>query len=120
MSIKARSINSGTIAIVEIRGSFVSDEEAELLRAIVADFMEQGNVSLVLDLHKLNYINSRGIGAVIAAHASYKKHGGEMKLAGLTGTVQNVLAVTRLTGVFEVYDTLDGAVQSFSNIQTTF
>jgi anti-sigma B factor antagonist len=119
MSIKARTIKNGTIAIVEIRGSFVSDEDAELLRSTILDFIEQGNRALVINLQKVNYINSRGIGAIIAAHASYRKNGGEMKLAGLSGAVQNVLVITRLIGVFDAYDSLAEAIESFSNIHTT-
>lgn len=118
MSIKARTVSSGQIAIIEIRGSLIGDGDTDQLRAAVMDFLEQGNKCLVISLQKVNYLNSSGIGAIIASHASYKKNGGEVRLAGLRNSVQNLLVVTKLIDIFDVYDTLDEAVESFSNMKS--
>lgn len=118
MSIKIRTIHDGKIAIFDIKGSLTGDEETDMLRAAVADFLEQGNKSLVINLQKVNYMNSSGIGAIIAAHASYAKQGGEVRLAGVTNNVQNLFVVTRLIDVFDVYDTVDAAIESFVNVKS--
>lgn len=86
-----------------------------MLRLAVVDFLEQGNTSLVINLQKVNYINSTGIGAIISAYTSYKKQGGEVRLAGVTNNVQNLFVVTRLIDVFEVFDTVEAAIESFIN-----
>ena len=115
MTIKTKTIQDGTIAIIEVRGSLVGDGETDELRADVDDFVEQGNKRLILDLHKVNYMNSSGIGAVIHAHTHFVKAGGQVKLVGLTQNVQNLFAITRLVEVFDVCETIDEAVSSFSN-----
>lgn len=118
MSIRTHTVQSGKIAIIELKGSLVGDEDTDLFRAAVADFLEQGNKCLTINLQKINYLNSSGIGAIIAAHASYARKGGEVRLAGLSHHVQNLLAVTRLIDVFEVFDTVDEAIESFSTLKS--
>jgi anti-sigma B factor antagonist len=93
MSIKTRTIRNGAIAIIELKGSLVDVEEIDMLKSAIADFIEQGNKRCVIGLGKVTYINSSGVGALIAAHTSYRKNGGEVVLAGLTGPVQNLLTI---------------------------
>ncbi len=118
VSLRSHTVQSGKIAVIEVKGSLVGDEDTDLFRAAVADFLEQGNKCLAINLTKVNYLNSSGIGAIIAAHASYARVGGEVRLAGPSNTVQNVLAVTRLIDVFEVFDTVDEAIESFSKLKS--
>jgi anti-sigma B factor antagonist len=117
MSIKATTKLGGTVGIIEIKGSLIGDGDTDQLRSIVADFLEQGIVRLVINMQKLNYLNSSGIGAVIAAHASIKKNGGEVKIAGIGGNIQNLLAVTKLIDVFDVFETVDEAISEFSKMK---
>jgi len=118
MSIRAKTVESGTIAIIDVRGSLVGDGDTDSLRETVADFIEQGNKCLVINLQKVTYINSSGIGSIIAAHTSYVKNGGEVKLSALTNSIQNLLVMTRLIDVFDVYETVDQAVNSFLKIKS--
>ena len=117
MSIKARTELNGKIAIIEIKGSLVGDGDTDKFRASVQDFIEQGNKCLVVDLGKVNYMNSSGIGAMISAYTSYKKSGGDVKLAGISNNVANLLAVTKLIDIFEVYDTVDEAIDKFVKLK---
>ena len=119
MSIRARTGQSGTIAIIDVRGSLVGDGDTDLLREAVADFIEQGNKCLVISLQKVTDINSSGIGSIIAAHTSYVKNGGEVKLSGISNKVQSLLVVTKLIDVFDVYDTLEEAINSFVKVKST-
>ena len=66
---------------------------------------------------KVNYMNSTGIGALISAYTSYKKTGGEVTLAGISNNVANLLAVTKLIDIFEVYDTVDEAIDKFVKLK---
>ena len=118
MSVKARTIKEGKIGIVEIKGSLIGDKDTDDFRATVTDLVEQGNKSLVIDLHKVNYMNSSGIGAIIAVHSSYSKNGGLVKLAGLSNNVQSLFVATKLITIFDVFDTIDQAVESFNNPKT--
>ncbi|TAK65716.1 MAG: anti-sigma factor antagonist [Bacteroidetes bacterium] len=113
MSVKAKTEMDGRIGIIEIKGSLVGDEETDRFRDAYNDLIEQGNKCLVINLRKVNYINSSGIGSLIGAHASYMKIGGEVKLAGLSNNVQNLLVVTKLIDIFDTHDTVEQATQSF-------
>ena len=117
MSIKTRTVLNGKIGIIEVRGSLIGDEDTDEFRASVADFAEQGIKNLVINLQKTNYMNSSGIGAIIAAHTSYAKDGGAVKLAGISNNVQNVLIVTKLIDIFDIYDNVDEAVESLIHIK---
>lgn len=118
MSIKARTLQNGKIAIFDLKGALVGESETDALRESTVDFIEQGNKCLILNLQKVTYMNSSGVGAIIAAHTSYAKRGGTVKLVGITGMVQNLLAVTRLVDVFEVFDTVEEAIHSFGTVNS--
>jgi anti-anti-sigma factor len=113
VSVRALTKHNGTIGILDIRGSLVGDGDTDELRAAAGDFLEQGIRHAVIDLHKVNYLNSTGIGAIISAHTTFRKNGGDIRLIGLSDNVQSLLAITRLIDVFEVYDTLAEAIESF-------
>jgi anti-sigma B factor antagonist len=113
MTVKSRTIQNGRIAIIEVKGSLIGDQDTDQFRREVSDFIEQGNKSLIVNMQKVNYMNSSGIGAIIAAHTSFKKNGGEVKLVGLSEKMENLLAITRLVEIFDVHDSLDEATESF-------
>ncbi|HLX13491.1 MAG TPA: STAS domain-containing protein [Bacteroidota bacterium] len=113
MSVKARTEFNGKVAVIDIKGSLVGDSDTDTFRASVTDFIEQGNKCMVVNLAKVNYVNSSGLGAIISAHTNYSKNGGSVKLAGLSNNVQNLLVVTKLSDIFEVYDNVDDAIDSF-------
>jgi len=113
MSIKSRTVNNGRIAIIELKGTLIGDEETDKFRSDVDDFIEQGNKCLVIDLHKLNYMNSSGIGAIISAQTGYTKNNGQVKLVGASQNIQNLLVVTKLIELLDVYDNLADAIASF-------
>ena len=110
MSLKAHTEFNGRVAIVELKGALVGDEDTDKFREVVADFIEQGNRSLIVNMQRVNYMNSSGIGALIAANASYRRNGGQVKLALINNNVQNVLAVTKLVDVFDICDSMDAAI----------
>jgi anti-sigma B factor antagonist len=114
VSVRALTKNNGTVGILEIRSSLVGDGDTDDLRACAGDFLEQGIRQVVVDLHRVNYLNSTGIGSIIAVHATFRKNGGDVRLTGLSDNVQSLLVITRLIDVFDVYDTMDEAVRSFS------
>jgi anti-sigma B factor antagonist len=99
VTVRASTKNNGGIGIIEIRGSLVGDGDTDELRAAAGDFLEQGIRHVVIDLRRVNYLNSTG---------------GDVRLTGLSDNVQSLLVITRLIDVFDVYDTLDEAIASFN------
>ncbi len=111
---KSWTVQNGNIAIIELRSSLVGDSDIDELRELVSDYIEQGNKHLVVNLHKVHYMNSSGIGALLAAHASYARVGGQVRLVGIQNNVQNLLVITKLIDVFDVHDNLEDAIENFS------
>jgi anti-sigma B factor antagonist len=114
MAVKTSTVQSGTIGVVEVKGSLVGGEETDELRSAVADFVEQGNKKLVIDLSKVTYLNSTAIGVLVSAHTTYSRNGGKVKLCGINKNINNIFVITKLTMVFEVCETRDDAVALLS------
>jgi len=119
MTVKSKTMQSGKIALIEVKGSLVGDQDTDTFREAVADFIEQGNKCLIIDLSRVNYMNSSGIGSVIAAHASYARTSGQVRLVGIGKNVLNLFVITKLIDVFEAFDTIDDAVRSFVPTKST-
>jgi anti-sigma B factor antagonist len=114
MAVKTSTVQNGKIGLLEVRGSLVGGEETDELRSAVADFIEQGNKKLVIDLSKVTYLNSTAIGILVSAHTTYSRNKGQVKLCGINKNINNIFVITKLTLVFEVCETRDEAVESLS------
>lgn len=113
MAIKSKTIHDGQIAIIELKGSLVGDCDTDLFRDEVDDFLEQGSRYLIIDMQKVSYMNSSGLGALLSAQTNFKNNGGEIRLVGVGKNIKNLLTVTRLINIFDVKETIDKAVESF-------
>jgi len=100
------------IAVVDCSGRIVFGDEAALLRDTVKKLLTENN-RIVLNLSGVNYIDSGGLGTLVALYTSAQNAGGSIKLANLTRRVGDLLQVTKLVTVFEVYGSEEQAVQSF-------
>jgi len=99
--------------IVDCGGRIVFGEESASLRDSVKKLIP-GNKNIVLNLGGVNYIDSGGLGTLVALYTTANNAGGSIKLANLTQRVGDLLQVTKLLTVFQVYDSEEQAVQSFS------
>jgi anti-sigma B factor antagonist len=113
MGIKTSSLDNG-IGLIEAKGSLVGGDETVELRSAVAGFLEREYSKLLIDLGGVTYVNSTAIGVLVAAHASYAKKGWHIKLCGMNKNITNIFVITKLTLVFDVYDTRNEAIKSFS------
>lgn len=114
MSVKSTTLENGTIAVVEAKGSLVGGEETDELRRYVVDFLQQGIKKLIIDLSKVTYLNSTAIGVLVSAHTSYSRNKGHVKLCGINKNINNIFVITKLTLVLDVVDTREDAVKAFS------
>lgn len=87
--------------------------EAVKLNEEINQLLDDKQKKLVLDLSKVNRMNSSGLGILINALTTFKQNGGELKLASMTDRVQGLLVITKLNTIFETYDTVDAALNSF-------
>lgn len=114
MSVKTTTLQSGKIGVIEVKGSLVGGEETDELRSAIADFVEQGNKKLIIDLGKVTYLNSTAIGVLVQAHTTYSRNKGRVKLCGINNNINNIFVITKLTMVFEVAETKDEAIKALS------
>ena len=103
------------VLILEARGRITLGPETESLRQRLKNTSESGHKQIVLDLAGVDYIDSAGLGTLVALSTSVRQTGGELKLANLTARVHDLLQITRLSTIFEVYDSLEKARLSFGS-----
>jgi len=104
----------GGVILLDLRGRLVLGEETEALRETVKRLLEAGHTRIVLNLAEVNYMDSSGLSALISSFTSARKQGGELKLLNLTKRIRDLLLITKLSTVFEVYDSLEDAQRSFA------
>ena len=113
MQLKLSTRTKGGILVVDCSGRIVFGEESAHLRDTVKKLVSENN-HVVLNLSGVNYIDSGGLGTLVALYTTARNAGGSIKLANLTQRVGDLLQVTKLLTVFEVYDNEDQAVESFN------
>jgi anti-sigma B factor antagonist len=101
------------VAIIDCDGRIIFGEESALLRDSVKDLIIKSK-QIVLNLGGVNYIDSGGLGTLVSLYTTARNAGGSLRLANLTQRVGDLLQVTKLLTVFEVFDSVDEAVKSFS------
>ena len=113
MSMKATVRFVEGITVVDLSGRIKLGEGSSILRDTVKELLRKGQKNILLNLGDISYIDSSGIGELVAAFTSVRNQGGEMKLLNLTKKVQDLLQITKLYTVFDVKDDEASAVKSF-------
>jgi anti-sigma B factor antagonist len=113
MALKMTNLESGVV-LLELKGRFVGGDETEELKKTLQELYDLNNTKLVIDLEKVLYLNSLALGNLVSAHTHYTKTNGQVKLCGITKNIENIFVITKLTLVFDVYDSQLDAVASFT------
>lgn len=114
MQLKLAKKTVDGILVVGCRGRIVFGEESSLLREEVKKALHDSK-SIVLNLGEISYIDSGGLGTLVALHTTALSAGATIKLANLTKRVGDLLQVTKLLTVFDVHDSEYKALESFRN-----
>ena len=113
MSVKLTSRQVGDVTVIDAAGRITLGEGASIFRDTIRDFASKGNKKLLLNLSEVSYIDSSGIGELVSGFTTVTNNGGQLKLVGLSKRVKDLLQITKLYTVFEVFDDEAGAVRSF-------
>jgi len=105
----------GDVAVIDMVGKLTLSEGDELLRDKVNSLIQQDQKKIVLNLAEVPYIDSAGLGEIVRTYTTASKNGGSLKLLNLTKRIQDLLAITKLLTVFEVYDSEADALKSFQS-----
>ena len=106
---------SGQVMILDLSGRVTLGDGDTLLKDKLHSLLHQGKKNVLLNLGKVNYVDSAGLGAIVSAYTTVTREGGSLKLANVTGKLQDLLSITKLLTVFETYDSEDEAVRSFKS-----
>ncbi len=112
MALKIATRNVDGVTVVDCNGRIVFGDEAAALRDTVKALIEKP-AQIVLNLSQVTYIDSGGLGTLVGLYTSARNTGGTVKLAALNGRVIDLLQVTKLVTVFEVFNSVAEAVDSF-------
>ena len=103
------------VAVVDCLGRIVLGEETASMRQYVKALLTQ-SPHVVLNLAQVNYVDSSGVGTLVSLYTTARGAGGNIKLAGLGTRVKDVLQITKLGTIFEVFDAAENAAASFNEL----
>ncbi|GAC1637245.1 MAG: STAS domain-containing protein [Candidatus Acidiferrum sp.] len=114
MNVKVTIQEMDGVSLVGLNGRIVLGEESGVLRETVKNLVSAGKKKIVLDMSNVSYIDSAGLGILVAVYISAKTQASSIRLCALGNKFREVLQLTRLLTIFDVYDTPEAAIQSFS------
>ncbi len=112
LKITAREVDG--VTVLGLAGRVVLGEESNALRETVKSLLASGKKKIVLNMDNVTYIDSAGLGTLVSSHHSARTQGASLKLSNLGSKFQEILQVTKLLTVFDVYDSEAAAIQSFT------
>ena len=104
-----------SVTILDLKGNIRIGEGNVELHNILRFLVEKGEKKILLNLADVSYIDSSGLGELVAGFTTLQKNGGEMKLLNLTKRVSELMVITKLLTVFDIYESETEAVESFNN-----
>lgn len=111
MNITTREVSH--VTIVDLNGRIILGDETERLRDTVRKLIAAGKKKIILNLARVDYIDSSGVGELVSSFTAVRNAGGDLKLLSLTKKVHDILNVTKLYTVFDVKEDEFTAVKSF-------
>ena len=111
MKISEERIND--IIVLNLDGSLMGGPEAVSLNEAVNRFLDESSLKLVLNMESVERSNSSGLGILIKALITFRKNGGELKLANVNPKIENLLTITKLNSILDTFESVEDAVKSF-------
>lgn len=113
LSITQRPVRD--IVILDLEGKILLGETNRQLHEALRQLVTEGKKKVILNLEKVSVIDSSGLGEIVAGFSTLVKAGGALKLVNMPARVTDIMTVTKLYTVFDVYDTEEAGIESFGN-----
>ncbi|HEX8181029.1 MAG TPA: STAS domain-containing protein [Pyrinomonadaceae bacterium] len=104
---------AGDVTVLDLSGKITIGEGSVSLRSAIRRLIEEGKKKILLNLGQVGYVDSSGIGELVSSFTTINREGGQLKIVNLTQKIQDLLAITKLLTVFDVYDDEATALNSF-------
>ena len=105
----------GDVTVIQLKGKITIGEGDVKMREAIQQCLDDGKRKILIDLGKVNFMDSSGVGELVGCFQSVKNRGGEMKLLNLTKKIHDLLQITQLVTVFELYRDETEAIASFGS-----
>ena len=105
---------SGDVTVLDVDGKILLGEGDVQLKRKIDELIERKETKLVLNLANVPYMDSGGLGEIVRSYTTVKRAGGELKLLNATKRISDLLTITKLITVFEVFETEADAIKSFA------
>ena len=111
MEISERTVDA--VTILDLRGKLTMDDGAQLLKDKSESLVFQGRTQVIVNLAAVPYIDSGGLGHLVACYTTLAKAGGRLTLLNVNTRNHDLLSITKLVSVFETFDTERDAIESY-------
>jgi len=105
---------AGDVTILDLNGKVTIGEGSVALRSAIRRLLGEGKSKILLNLGGVGYVDSSGIGELVSSFTAVNKEGGTLKLLNLTQKIQDLLAITKLLTVFDVFEDEASALSSYN------
>lgn len=102
------------VAILEMSGKLMGGPDAEAFDETIKTLIHEGCRNVIVNMERVNWVNSTGLGILISGYTTLKKSGGELKLLKVSDRIENIFIVSKLFTVFQSFRDEEEAVKSFS------
>ena len=113
MALRATYRDAGPVTVVDLSGRITLGDGSALLRKTIRGLLQDERKRILLNLADVDYIDSSGIGELVSGFTAVKNQSGELKLLQLTKKVRDLLQITKLYTVFDIYTDENTAIRSF-------
>ena len=111
MNVKVREEKN--VTILDISGKIMGGPDADSFHELIKELIAEDKKNILVNLARVNWINSTGLGILIAGYTSVRDAQGDFKLLNVSDRIESILMVTKLAGIFDSFDDKDEALASF-------
>ncbi len=101
----------GDATVLELHGKLTGGPEAETFRTIFKDLVKEGRKKIIINLGKVSWINSTGLGILISGYTTLRREGGDIVLTNVSDRIESILYVTKLNLLFKTFDSEEEALK---------
>jgi anti-sigma B factor antagonist len=107
--------NAGNVTVLNVTGKITLGVGDTILKDKLHSLLHQGRKDVLLNLGQVQYVDSAGLGAIVAAYTTMTREGGSLKLVSVTKRLQDLLTITKLLTVFDTFDSEEEALRSYKS-----
>jgi len=111
---KSKTEERNDVMIIKLSGKITIGEGDVQLRNVVNDVLSKDFKKIILDMKDISYMDSSGVGELVSSHTTIANQEGQLRLCNLRSKLYSLLQLTALVTVFQIYDSVEDALQSFS------